>query len=534
MEINAGLSGSWHDPATDGQGLLVDVVVDQSNLFAAWFTFSDAAPVADAADHQRWYTVFGGYSGDTAELTLYRATGGQLNTPGAVSNEPVGEATLMFHSCTRATFAYLLEDPSVSGTIELERLSPDVFCQDIVDRSPVPIPGLNLPPVVSSVRLADSGSALNISFFLADPEGDPMDIQVNIIGPGGERYRVPEAFLDGSAGYPVSQSGEKSVVWRYAEDSGFSALSWSMVEVEVIADDRFVANVQEIIDLVRTDRMVADVEFMQGERHHAIAPAHLEATREYLLAQITARGLPVERQDFDWFGAQGANIIATLESTQDNDDVYIVDGHFDTVIWSPGADDNASGTAGMLEAMRVLSQFNSEVSIRFIGFDQEENGSLGSKYYATNLHPEDNVLGVINFEMIGYTCREQPECVDLPFADTAIYNVSSESATAMSDAFVSAAATHVPGLKIISLADDDNRDYYRSDHASFWSIGVDAVMLTDGANYRNPHYHEGSDLIDHFDLEFMTQVVQAAVGTLVNVAGVTHTGKARSRIITLD
>ena len=59
IDINAGLSGSWHDPEVDGQGLLIDVVSDQSNLFAAWFTFSDAPPSPGAPEQQRWYTMFG-------------------------------------------------------------------------------------------------------------------------------------------------------------------------------------------------------------------------------------------------------------------------------------------------------------------------------------------------------------------------------------------------------------------------------------------------------------------------------------------
>jgi Zn-dependent M28 family amino/carboxypeptidase len=280
--------------------------------------------------------------------------------------------------------------------------------------------------------------------------------------------------------------------------------------------------------------MVADIEFMQGNRHHLTGPAHLEATREYVEQQMTARGLPVERQVFNRLGTPGANIIATLEAPTDNGGYYIIDGHFDTFDGTPGADDNASGTAGMLEAMRVLSQFNSEYSIEFIGFDQEEFGLLGSRYYVDQLSPGDSVLGLINFEMIGYTCTDQPECAGLPLADTAIYNISSESANTMSDTFVAVGATHVPGLKIVSSADDDNPDHYRSDHAPFWTIGVDALMLSDGANFRTPHYHQGSDVIDHLDLEFMTRVVKTAVGTLVTVAGVTHTGAGRSDSVTLE
>lgn len=533
FEINAGLSGSWHDPAVDGQGLQVDVVVDQSNLFAAWFTFSHQVPEAGMADHQRWYTLFGPYAGNLAQLTLYKVTGGQINASQDVVTAPSGSATLEFHDCASATFEYVIDDPALSGSIELIRLTPDVFCQELADNQSA-APEYNLPPRVDALTVVKNGNVLAIDFSLDDPENDLLDVQVEIVNLQGGRYRVPEAHLGGHAGYPVIPGESKSVEWRFTEDDSFLALGWDQVAVEVLADDRYVSNLQEIIELVRTDRLIVDLEFMEGVRHHAGNPAHLGATRDYLRSEMNARGISVQNQLFTWQGSQGVNIIGALDGRIDDGSYYAVDAHYDTVTTTPGVDDNATGTAGMLEAMRVLSQFNSETSIRFIGFDKEELGLRGARHYAANIPAGENLLGLINLEMIGYTCRNQPECVNLPNADTTIYNIHSSFTDTLATTFSNIGATHVPALEIVWVPDDGDPNFRRSDHAPFWDIGVDALMIADGANFRNPHYHQPTDTVETLDIEFMTQIVKTTVGTLATMAGVTHTGSMQSGPVSLD
>jgi len=269
-------------------------------------------------------------------------------------------------------------------------------------------------------------------------------------------------------------------------------------------------------------------------RHHLVDTLFMEATRNYIRQQMQTRQLPVENQNFVHQGDTGVNIIATLQGQSENPDVYLIDGHYDTVITSPGADDNASGTAGMLEAMRVLSQFNSKHSIRFIGFDKEELGLRGSRFYAAQLPNDHNIAGMINFEMIGYTCTGQPECVNFPNADTSIYNIRSAFATTLSDTFNQIGATHVPALKITPVTDDGDPNFRRSDHAPFWDRGVDALFLTDGANFRTPHYHRLTDRLSTMDTEFMTQIVKTAVGTLATLAEVTHTDSDISPLLNVE
>jgi hypothetical protein len=207
---------------------------------------------------------------------------------------------------------------------------------------------------------------------------------------------------------------------------------------------------------------------------------------------------------------------------------------------SPGADDNASAVAGVLECARILSQYEFEHSLRFIGFDTEEYGLIGSNRYNLNgIKAYEEIEGVLNFEMIGYY-SDSPNSQSLPFgfdmlfpqaaqevADddfrgnfiTVVGNVASNP---LIDAFESAAETYVPDLRVISVAVPGTGmiapDLRRSDHASFWDNGIQALMLTDGADFRNQNYHTPNDVIDTLDLDFMTQVVQATLATAAELA----------------
>lgn len=138
--INFGMSGTWYNQPTSGQGFIFDVVVDQDppQFVAFWFTF---AGEAGGPEGQRWYLAQGGYEdGDhTVMLTVRQSTGGQFDTrPPVPELVDAGVAELEFHSCTEATLTYAMDldadpDQAAEGVIELTRLSPDVMCQVLSD-----------------------------------------------------------------------------------------------------------------------------------------------------------------------------------------------------------------------------------------------------------------------------------------------------------------------------------------------------------------------------------------------------------------
>ena len=117
--INEGVQGSWLNNATGGQGVFFDVMPSANNLFAmAWFTWTTAG------GQQDWLTAVGSYSSETAQMQVFRSRGGRFNAADAVTNSPVGTATVTFTSCTQATLTFNLTDPPAAATIPLTRLLP--------------------------------------------------------------------------------------------------------------------------------------------------------------------------------------------------------------------------------------------------------------------------------------------------------------------------------------------------------------------------------------------------------------------------
>lgn len=121
FQINEGIQGSWFNPATDGQGILVEVS-SSLNLFAiAWFTW---IPGATNAGEYYWLTGAGAFSANRAELNLSRTRGGRFNDPTAVQRTPSGTAVFTFDSCTTGSVTFNMTDPPATGTIALQRILP--------------------------------------------------------------------------------------------------------------------------------------------------------------------------------------------------------------------------------------------------------------------------------------------------------------------------------------------------------------------------------------------------------------------------
>ena len=141
FEINPGVAGAWFNEATSGQGWLIDVIVRETGLelFVAWFTYNvnepgDGELNGFGSRQHRWFTAFGSVSGDTAEMDIFLNSGGVFNDPRETMIEPVGSMTVQFSDCINAQFSWDFDDSDdLDDTVDVIRLSPDVFCQAIVD-----------------------------------------------------------------------------------------------------------------------------------------------------------------------------------------------------------------------------------------------------------------------------------------------------------------------------------------------------------------------------------------------------------------
>ncbi|MBW1881407.1 MAG: M20/M25/M40 family metallo-hydrolase [Deltaproteobacteria bacterium] len=255
-----------------------------------------------------------------------------------------------------------------------------------------------------------------------------------------------------------------------------------------------------------------------------------------------AAGFSVERQDY----GTGVNIIGRLEGSGDGG-MVVVSAHYDHIPDCPGADDNASGVAGVLEAARVLGGAEWERNLVVACWDEEEDGLIGSDAWTDEARENDEEIeAAFVFEMIGYY-DDTPGSQDLPpglgivFPQLAAVEANdnrgdfimlvSDYASADHTAAFAAHAAAI-GLSEIALEltafqmeTDILAVLRRSDHARFWEEGYPAIMLTDTAEYRNEAYHcrNGDDTVDRLDRDFATAIVSATVGAAAQALGTPDT-----------
>lgn len=266
-------------------------------------------------------------------------------------------------------------------------------------------------------------------------------------------------------------------------------------------------------------RLEQHVRRLAVPRHPVASPRALEDAERYVATQLAALGLVVERQAFEWRGRTHHNVIGTLGGGDAARPWVIVGAHFDSVARSPGADDNASGVAAMLEVARLLARRTPGATIQFVGFNLEEiqdtllHFKVGSRFYVERLKEEGRrVAGALVLEMVGFTGERQtvPAAVQLvkkvPRTGTFLAAVGDGESGVLLQAMESAAAGVV---ELVSLAVPLKGwlvpDTRRSDNARFWDVGYPALMVTDTADLRNPHYHRAGDTPDTLDYAFMAK-----------------------------
>ncbi|NEP19128.1 MAG: M28 family peptidase [Leptolyngbya sp. SIO4C1] len=268
---------------------------------------------------------------------------------------------------------------------------------------------------------------------------------------------------------------------------------------------------------VETARLRSHLQALSYERY---AEPDRDTARTYLIETLSTYGYEPAVQPFDGRNGRGVNLIATRPGTGVG--TLLVGAHYDTVEETPGADDNASAVAATLELARLFANISTRRTVQFVLFDQEEVGLQGSSAFVANSENLANLQGAVILEMIGYTCAE-PGCQQyppglppgLPARGTFLGVIGDMEHLALLQAFQQqTAALQVLTLPVAAAAIAAQPDLFRSDHVPFWQSGIGAVMVTDTADFRNPHYHQPSDRIDSLDLPFLTTVTQHVANTV--------------------
>ncbi len=258
----------------------------------------------------------------------------------------------------------------------------------------------------------------------------------------------------------------------------------------------------------------------------------LNDAANYIISELKGIGFNVSTQPFEFDGIEYNNIIAEMKGSSFPERVYIIGAHYDTVMGTPGADDNASGVAGLIELARLLKNESLNKTVRFLAFTLEEppffrTEQMGSYVYAKSIRmKKDNVVGMISLEMIGYFV-DSPESqyYPLPFFKLMYPDIGNFIAFVSNfrsrplllrakEAFKK--GTDLPVETLSSFSAIPGVDF--SDHRSFWKFGYDAFMVTDTAFYRNPNYHINSDLPETLDYIRMSKVVSGLAASIKDLA----------------
>ncbi len=257
-----------------------------------------------------------------------------------------------------------------------------------------------------------------------------------------------------------------------------------------------------------------------GERSYR-EMLNLARAAEYIEKRLTSYRCRPRRQSFTYSGNTYYNVFGEVEGTSCGDGVLVVGAHYDTVVGSPGADDNASGIAGLLELARLASEKPLKRTVRFVAFSLEEppvflTSRMGSYVHAKGLRDEGAVLlGMISLEMLGYYRHEKGSQLYPSSLFRLFYPArgdfisfvgdlaSREFTSKVKKAFKASSSLPVESLNAPSLI--PGVDF--SDHRSFWKFGYPAFMITDTAFYRNPNYHSAADTPETLDYARMAELV---------------------------
>lgn len=289
------------------------------------------------------------------------------------------------------------------------------------------------------------------------------------------------------------------------------------------------AEEQEIADHLMRHLEVLCVEI--GERNQN-KHRNLERAASYIAETFRASGYEVEEQVYEIDGLPYRNIEACLQGTKNPGEVLIVGAHYDTVPGCPGADDNGTGIAALLELAHSMRSAEPDSTVRFIAFTNEEypffwSDKMGSFLYARRCKEKgERIRGMIALETLGYYRDEKgsqtypiPVLGLLPERGDFLFFVGRMSSRGfIADSLGSFRdRARLPSRGIAAF--DCFEDISRSDNYCFDLNGYRSFMVTDTANFRNPNYHRASDLPDTIDRERYTRAVAGLREMLLDLSG---------------
>jgi Zn-dependent M28 family amino/carboxypeptidase len=294
-------------------------------------------------------------------------------------------------------------------------------------------------------------------------------------------------------------------------------------------------NPQEFTQIASNAKRIVSTLAANYPSRHGSRPVVLNAAAAFIEAEFRSIGYEIESQYYDSHGVRVRNLAAERKGKDPGKPVIILGAHYDTVPETPGADDNASGIAGLLELARLLKGTSGRRTVRFVAFPHEEppyfySNLMGSRQYAGMLKQSGgNVLVMLCLEMLGYAGERYEQRYPAPLMQALggypkygnfIGLVGNLKSLRMMSLVRRAMRKHCSvGVESLT-APGFISPMFLSDHSSFWKYGYPALMITDTAFLRNPHYHLPSDTPDTLNYDFLARVVDGIRATVLELDSV--------------
>ena len=280
--------------------------------------------------------------------------------------------------------------------------------------------------------------------------------------------------------------------------------------------------------MIFIENLKRHVENIHFDRNPYDGYPKLEQAAQYIEREFQKSGWEVKEDTFQWEGKSYKNIVAEKKGMTSPHRVFILGAHYDTVPGSPGADDNASAIAVLLEVARNIQTAPLDGTVRLIAFSLEEYNFVGSTHYVEKFQRgEEKILGMISLEMVGFTGPRQdyPPYLNpkyYPNVGDFIAIIGNERSKELLEKVCQSFRAHVPRLPLEFLVVPGNgegmEEVRLSDHSTFWDQGFPALLVTDTSFLRNPNYHLPSDRMETLDFEFMRKVAIGVYYSIIELA----------------
>jgi len=251
---------------------------------------------------------------------------------------------------------------------------------------------------------------------------------------------------------------------------------------------------------------------------HAGQAVPIEKATQFVYEHFQALGLPVayDYYNYPYYGSK-RNVVAEQAGLSQPDRIFIIVAHLDDMpsgAIAPGADDNASGSTGVLIAADILSQYDFGCTLRYLLVTGEEQGLYGSYYYAQDAYNNgDDIEGVLNLDMIAYDSDASP-IIELHTRP------SNAGDLAIANLFADVVSAYTLDLAP-QIVQDGNQ---QSDHASFWDFGYSAILGIEDFQDFTPYYHTTNDKLNTLNIPYFTEFVKASVGAFAHMGCLLPTG----------